>query len=75
MLLGESRVSSRPPPPSQLLVFFRRVCHSRLSKPPRFAIDLLSIMPFDILGMELEDDVLRNLKTVRVLRLLRLVKA
>ncbi|CEM39207.1 unnamed protein product [Vitrella brassicaformis CCMP3155] len=39
-----------------------------------FAIDLLSILPFDVLGLLYESKTIQRLKIVRALRLLRLLK-
>jgi len=39
-----------------------------------FWIDLLSILPFDILGVVLDSDSVQTLKALRLIRLLRLIK-
>ena len=39
-----------------------------------FTLDLVSILPFDILGMSFDSDVVSSLKIIRVIRLLRLLK-
>ena len=39
-----------------------------------FIIDLLSILPFDILGVVLASDSVQNVKALRLIRLLRLIK-
>merc|ERR1711959_637010 len=39
-----------------------------------FIIDLLSILPFDTLGMVFDSDEIAKLKLVKVVRLLRLLK-
>ena len=39
-----------------------------------FTLDLVSILPFDILGMSFDSDVVSSLKIIRVIRLLRLPK-
>ena len=39
-----------------------------------FIIDLLSILPFDVVGKEVSSNVVSSLKLVRIVRLLRLLK-
>ena len=39
-----------------------------------FSIDLVSVVPFDLLGLFFHSEILSRLKLIRVLRLLRLLK-
>eukprot|EP00746_Dinoflagellata_sp_MGD_P010751 gnl/MRDRNA2_/MRDRNA2_122325_c0_seq1.p1 gnl/MRDRNA2_/MRDRNA2_122325_c0~~gnl/MRDRNA2_/MRDRNA2_122325_c0_seq1.p1 ORF type:complete len:775 (-),score=115.46 gnl/MRDRNA2_/MRDRNA2_122325_c0_seq1:69-2393(-) len=39
-----------------------------------FVIDLFSILPFDVMGMVMNDPAMNKLKAVRIIRLLRLLK-